>query len=136
MRKETVKKRSRILLAIIIALVLAATALIVAFGEKEPTLEINAANVSFEGTVHLWYCVGYENIEDPENIKLLVWDEDDVDHISKCTLGTEKARLSTSGYVNEDKVVGQTFDYEGLAAAEMTKNEYVRAYAEVNGKAV
>ena len=132
------KKRSRVILALIVAVVLTATALVigVAASENSPALEINGANVSFEGTVHLWYSVGYENVENPEDIKLLVWRESSVTNIDGCVLGTQNAMLNSSGDVDEEKITGKAFDYDGLAAAEMTENIYARAYLDVDGEAV
>ena len=131
-------KKIRVILAVLVALILATSALVIGVAaiDNEPALEINAANVSFESTVHLWYCVGYENIDSPEDIKLLVWRESAVTDIKNCTKGTESAVLSSVEDVNEDGLVGKAFDYDDLSAAEMTETVYARAYIELDGKVV
>ena len=126
-------KKFKVILAVLVALVIATSALVIGVAaiENEPALEINAANLSFESTVHLWYCVGYENIDNPGDIKLLVWREKDVTHIDNCVKGTESAVLNSSGNVNEDGIVGKAFDYDALNAADMTETIYARAYIEI-----
>ena len=132
------KKQTKKLLSFILAAVICLTALVICAlaSDTAPALEINGANVSFESTVHLWYSVGYKNIDNPNEINLLIWRESSVENIKNCTLGTEDASLTPTGDVNDGKVVGKTFDYGELAAAEMTENVYARAYINVDGKAV
>ena len=132
------KKQTKKLLSFILAAVISVTALVICAlaSDTAPALEINGANVSFESTVHLWYSVGYKNIDNPNEINLLIWRESSVENIKNCTLGTEDASLTPTGDVNDGKVVGKTFDYGELAAAEMTENVYARAYINVDGNAV
>lgn len=112
-------------------LVTAMLAIRVLASNTTPALEIKAANVSFEGTVHLFYAVSHDNIENPNDIKLLVWKDEQIDNINECTIENAKYVLSPSTYtVNVNGAICKTFDYEELAAAEMTKNVYVRAYVE------
>ncbi len=131
-------KKIRVILAVLVAVIIATSALVVGVAalDNEPALEIKAANVSFESTVHLWYCVGYENIDNPEDIKLLVWRENTVDHVDNCVKGTESAELSSIKDVDEDGLVGKAFEYDALSAADMTEFVYARAYTVVDGEAV
>lgn len=132
------KKRSKVLLTVVTALVVATLALTVGVlaSDNTPALEINGANVSFDSTVHLFYSVGYENVDRPEDIKLLVWHEREGIHINDLVAGTEDARLSSPGEVNEGDVYGRYFNYDGLSAAEMTTNVYARAYTVIDGETV
>ena len=132
------KKRSKVLLAVVTAILVATLALTVGVlaSDNTPTLEINGANVSFESTVHLFYSVGYDNVDAPADIELLVWKEYEGIHVDKLVSGTEDARLSSGGDVNEGTVQGRYFEYDGLSAAEMTTNVYARAYTVIDGEEV
>lgn len=93
------KKQTKKLLSFILAAVICVTALVICAlaSDTAPALEINGANVSFESTVHLWYSVGYKNIDNPNEINLLIWRESSVENIKNCTLGTEDASLTPHG---------------------------------------
>lgn len=133
------KRKSLIALIVAITLLLATTALVIGVSAagNSPALDINGANISFERSVHVFYSVGYENIDAPENIKLLVWREADDLNIKGCTLGTEDYVLTQQSYeVDEGKAWGKVFKFEELSAAEMTENIYARAYVEQDGEII
>ena len=125
------KKKLRIILCAAVALLMLAvfTVIGVMASESAPALTIEAANVSFEGTVHLYYAVSGDNIDSLDEVKLLVWKDGQIEHVDECTLENAKVVLSPSGNVSIGEEKCKTFDYDGLAAAEMTEYVYVRAYA-------
>lgn len=133
-------KRTLFTIAVSLAVLMSSLALIVFANPADdptPSLEINGANISMEDSVHLLYSVGYENIDNPENIKLLIWRYKDGFNISSCVLGTEDAVLSAlPGELDEGDAYGKVFKYTGVAAAELTEYVYARAYVEVDGKII
>ena len=124
------KKKLRIILCAAMALLIVTVFSVIGVmaSESAPTLSIKAANVSFEGTVHLYYAVCGDNIDSLDDVKLLVWKDGEIEHIDECTLENAKRTLSPSGNVSVGEDNCKTFDYDGLAAAEMTEYVYVRAY--------
>ena len=125
------KKRLIITLVLALALIIGAMAFVIGVSaeDEEPTLKINGANVSFEGSVHLIYSVGYDKIASPENIKLLVWREAEGIHADNLKKGTEKYVLSKMTNPPDNLPAGSVaFEFDEIAAAEMTENIYARAY--------
>ena len=125
--------KKRLLIPIVIALTLLVTlsAMVMAVSATSGTPELNivAANLSFEENVHLLYVVDYKNIDNPTEIKLLVFRGKDVT-AEACTLENAKATLIPTDTVDEDGVRGLVYEYSALVAAEMTEDVYVRAYVE------
>ena len=120
----------------IFALVLLATVSLfsaVALGadsSSEPSLKIEAANLSFEDSVYVLYAVSHEGIE-YDAIQMLFWTSpQDV-----YTVGTEaysKEYFATN--VNVNGQICTVFKNNELRAKNMSDNIYARAYAKIGGK--
>ncbi len=98
-------------------------------GADTPEMSIVATNLSFSDSVYIKYAVSYENIDDAENVKLLVWRDGDGEY----TLGSQDATVSADGHATVSGKYCLIFNYSDLAAKEMTDSVYVRAVYEKNG---
>ncbi len=94
-----------------------------------PEMSIVATNLSFSDSVYIKYAVSFENIDDAENVKLLVWDAPHKDY----TAGTQKVSLDSDGTATVSGKTCLVFDYRELAAKQMTDYVYARAVYEKNG---
>ncbi len=94
-----------------------------------PEMSIVAANLSFSDSVYIKYAVSFENIDDDENVKLLVWSAPHDDY----TLGTQTVSLESDGTTTVSGKECLVFDYRKLAAKQMTDYVYARAVYEKNG---
>ncbi len=123
------KKRLVITLVLVLTLLLSASALVigVAASEAQPTLKVNGGSLALENSIDMLFSVGYENINNPEDIELLVWVGDGI-HVDDCVKGSEDYSLTTKETVTGGAADGRLFRFCELAAAEMTKNVYVKAY--------
>lgn len=92
-----------------------------------PTLSIKTFNLSLENAVFMNFKVGSENVSNPANIKLLAWNQAPAEYKK----GTEDACLSSRG--TEAGTGYEIFQYNDLAAKDMTKMVYVCAYVNENG---
>ncbi len=128
------KKRLLIPIVIVLTLVisLSAMAIAVSASNGDPKLTVVGANLSFEENVHILYAVDYENIDNPANIRLLIFRGNDV-NVNNCTLAEADTAIAPSGIVEDDKngVEGLMFEYSQLNASEMTEDVYARAYYEL-----
>ena len=125
----------------ILILVLAISALIAAFSisifaidsaKSQPTLGIEAANLSFDDSVYVLYAVSHNGI-DADDVKMLFWTEAKADH-SEYLIGTESY---SKNYVDKNETVNDkscvVFENDELRAKNMADYVYARAYAEVDG---
>ena len=97
----------------------------------EPSLYIEAQNVSFRDSVYLKYAVSVENAE-AEDVTLLVWTQPEEEY----TAQNAEAALTASGTATVGGKAGcLIFEYKDLAAKQMTDEIYVRAYTEKNATA-
>ena len=121
------KKRLALTLLLVLTLIFSATAVVigVSASESEPALEVKHGALSLEDSVNMLFLVGYENISAPEDIELLIWVGDGI-HVDDCVKGNEHYSIKSSEQNTETQEA--TFRFDGLAAAEMTKNVYVKAY--------
>ncbi len=94
-----------------------------------PSLSLDYANLSFRDSICIKYAVRVENAS---GVKLLCWTTPQADYVK----GTEEKILSPLYTQNISGKKYHIFDYEGLAARQMTDQIYVRAYAKVNGEDV
>ncbi len=103
--------------------------------DPAPELRLNGANVSFLDSVHLLFSVECENVEHPENIRLLVWRGRDGIHTNDLLKGSEDHELmpmeNPPEGMTEDSIV---FSFSKIAAAEMTEDFYFRAYCVSDGE--
>ena len=106
---------------------------IFAFGtgaeENAPSLSLDYANLSFRDSITIKFAV---RAEGADGVSLLCWTAPEEDYVK----GTEDRAITVS---TTETIEGQdylVFDYNGLAAKQMTDTVYVRAYAVVDGKAV
>ncbi|MBQ8402877.1 MAG: leucine-rich repeat domain-containing protein [Clostridia bacterium] len=128
--------KKKILIAL---LVVAVCVCAFAFGvtaSDAPSLTVAKASLSLEEAVYVNFKVSFEGIaeENAKNIKLLVWEgaEEGVDY-TKATKDTAGAvTLSVAATQTIDNVVYECFQYTGVAAKEMGKTLYARAYYEVD----
>lgn len=124
--------KQRKILAIVITLLLilgvfAATAFA---AEPTPTLSIKANTLELNNAVFMNFKVQSQNISDSDDVKLLVWESAPAEYVK----GTESAVLDCHHI--EESTGRLVFQYDNLAAKDMTKVVYVRAYAVVDGKEV
>jgi len=100
--------------------------------EGAPTLDIGYCNLSFRDNVCIKYAVSADGVESPsKNVKLLIW----TSPRSEYTIGTEACALTSSEIQTISGKDHLVFDYEELAAKQMTDVIYARAYTEVGGAA-
>ena len=130
------KKAKRLLslaLGLIMILCLAVAMSTTLAAEGEPSLGINYCNLSFNDNIYIKYAVYPENITAPtQSVKLLIWSEPQDEYV----LGTEDKVLTSVGTQSISGKTHVIFDYEDLAAKQMTDVVYARAYAEVDGEIV
>ncbi len=100
--------------------------------DNDPVLDLTGANLVFKERVHILFAVNVENAN-ANDVELLIF-RGKV-NVKDCLKGNEARSLRTSGAtVNEGSVKGYVFEYDDLAAAEMTEDIYARAYYTVDGK--
>lgn len=100
---------------------------------SDPTLEITGANLVFSERVYILWAIDSENIENKNDIELLIFRGADI-KADECIKGKETASVRSNGNtVDEDGVNGLVFEYQDVAAAEMTENIYARAYYTCDG---
>ena len=99
---------------------------------ETPALTVVANNVSYSDSVYILYAIGNSGFDRTQHqIQMLFWDEPQVDY----AVGTETYAVTTN---DTSTVKGQNcliFYSDGLAAKEMTKDVFARAYVEVGGTA-
>ncbi len=95
-----------------------------------PKIEIYKNNISYSSEIYILYAVSYEDINIKDNeIELLFFDELQEEYIKGHESSFAKVeKISTIGNVN-----CAIFYSKGLAAKEMTKDIYARAYVSING---
>ncbi len=127
------KAFTKILLVALVLAMLLAVPFAVSASASEPALKIEAANLSFVDSISILYAVSGENV-DMTDVKLLVWTEPktSADEYSK---GTEAYMLESTRIENVGGKSCKVFDYDKLAAKNMTDAVYARAYVEVGGTA-
>lgn len=128
------KKLTKIILLLLALSLTLAVPFAVSASESEPSLKIEAANLSFEDSVYPVFAVSSKDV-DASSIKLLVWTSPKTSE-SEYIKGTEAAELTSYADETIDGVPCKKFKYTKLYAKNMTDDIYVRAYAEVDGEAV
>ena len=135
-KEQTMKKTKRLLslaLGLIMILCLAVAMSTTLAAEGEPSLGINYCNLSFNDNIYIKYAVYPENITAPtQSVKLLIWSEPQDEYV----LGTEDKILTSVGTQSISDKTHVIFNYEDLAAKQMTDVVYARAYTEVDGEIV
>lgn len=125
--KKTVK------IIALILLVLSVTALsVLGAGVAEPSLEIEATNLSFVDSISILYAVSSRNV-DPEGVKLLVWSAP-MSSVEEYVKGTEDYVIDSHREETVGGRICRIFDYDKLGAHQMTDAVYARAYVEVGNK--
>ena len=122
------KKRILVTLTLVLALLLSLSALVIGASASgsEPQLKVESGALALEDSVEMLFLVSYDGVA-PEDVELLIWTGSDV-KIAECVKGTEERTLTSQEYNTNTKQI--VFRFKGLAAAEMTKNVYVKVYAE------
>ena len=125
--------KRKILIAVVaaitvIASLLAITVISASADTPAPTLSIKSNTLELKNAVFMNFKVLAENVEDTSDVSLLVWHEAP----EKYEKGTENAVLSSIR--TEDDTGYLVFQYNDLAAKDMTKIIYVCAYVEADGE--
>ena len=92
-----------------------------------PSISIVKNTLELDSAVFMNFKVKSTNIENPDDIKLLVWEN----YPGEFTISTADAILTSMN--TEDGTGYHVFQYNNLAAKDMTKFVYARAYVEVDG---
>lgn len=130
------KKRIVVFIAALMALMftLGFSALTVSAEESSPSVSIEKFNLAFENDTHLKYAVKFTGIDDSEinynNIGMLYW----TDYDGGFTPGTENYSSKTTGYTMIDEEKYYAFEYDNLAAKQLTDYVYSIAYLEYGGE--
>jgi len=125
-----VKKKAllfTVCITVLVVLALSITVFATANENSEPTLKIAKNSLELQNAVFMNFKVESANIDNTSDIKLLVWESAPAEY-SKDTASATLSSLHTeedTGYI--------VFQYDDLAAKDMTKQIYVCAYANVDG---
>lgn len=114
-------------IAVLVVLALSITVFATANENSEPTLKIAKNSLELQNAVFMNFKVESSNIDNTSDICLLVWESAPAEY-SKDTASATLSSLHTeedTGYI--------VFQYDDLAAKDMTKQIYVCAYANVDG---
>lgn len=96
------------------------------------SLAIESNNVAYADSVYILYAVSNEGFDRKDyDVKLLFWTELQDEYV----YGTHEYEGQNKGKVNVNDKSCLVFYSNGLAAKEMTKDVYSRAYVEINGNA-
>lgn len=125
------KKKLKILCGIFVIVLIIGTITVAAFAttteEQSAELSIESFSLSLENAVYMNFNVKSQNVSTPANIKILAWDAPPAAYEK----GTEDVCLSSTG---TDEITGyEVFQYDELAAKDMTKMIYICAYINQNG---
>lgn len=125
-------KKKLLMLALMLAALCALTCTLALAADtpEEPTLKIEAANLSFEDSTYILYAISHDGIP-YDSIQMLFWTEPQDEY----TIGTES--YSKDYFATNVNVSGQNctvFKNNELRAKNMADNVYARAYAKVGGK--
>ncbi|MBO5416901.1 MAG: hypothetical protein J6A83_09780 [Clostridia bacterium] len=120
------KKRIVLFTALVLVAVMLAAVIVAVGAESEkPEMSIDYCALSFQSTV----CIKYAVASNVEDINLLIWNEPQ----SEYTVGTQDETLTTVGSQTIDGKNYIVFDYDGLAAKQMTDDVYAVAYTRAGG---
>ncbi len=123
------KKRIILIFGLLIITIVSVLAVTV-FADTEnedPTLTIKSNTLELENAVFMNYKIDANGIEDESCVKLLVWESAPAEYTK------ESAEGELSSIRTEEDTGYLVFQYDDLAAKDMTKFVYVCAYAEVDG---
>lgn len=126
-------KKRRLLLMIGIILSVVCIFVITAFAtaeEETPSLSIARNTLELKNAVFMNFKVESENIDDTTNIKLLVWEELPAEYTK------DTADVALSAIRMEEDTDYLVFQYDDLAAKDMTKIIYACAYASIDGEEI
>ncbi|MBQ7291214.1 MAG: hypothetical protein IJW76_05810, partial [Clostridia bacterium] len=132
------KKKSLIAIVLVMLLVLSIFAFATETTETTSTLKIAAQTLSLEEDVRVNFYVSFSEDITPSEIKLLVWEgaTENTDY-TKATKDTAGAvTLSVADTREIDGTEYKLFQYCDLAAKEMGKTLYARAYYEVDANTI
>ncbi|MBQ7347979.1 MAG: hypothetical protein IJW55_08480 [Clostridia bacterium] len=126
------KKLLFVLLAVAVLIAAFAIGVFATAETASPTLSIKKASLSLEEDVRVNFKVAFEGLNETEaaNVKLLVWKgaDEGVDYTQATVDTAGAAVLSVAEAQTIDGVVYQCFQYKDIAAKEMGKTLYARAY--------
>lgn len=98
---------------------------------ENPTVTIEANNLSYADSIYILYAVSNDGFDRlAYKIKMLVWEEAQEEYV----LGTETYVVNSNQSTNVKGKNCLIFYSDGLAAKEMTKDIYARAYVEIDGE--
>lgn len=123
------KKRIILIFGLLIITIVSVLAVTV-FADTEnedPTLTIKSNTLELENAVFMNYKIDANGIEDESCVKLLVWESAPAEYTK------ESAEGELSSIRTEEDTGYLVFQYDDLAAKDMTKFVYVCAYAEIDG---
>ena len=121
------KKRSIVLLSVLVLIVGLFSIFAVMSGATTPSPEISIpyCNLSFRDSV----CIKYAVKSNVSDVKILIWTAPEKEY----TVGTHDSEITEYYEEDIDGVMHKIFDYTELAAKQMTDVVYARAYAKVGG---
>ena len=124
-RKKTMKKRIVLFTSLVVAILMLSALIAVGAQSEKPEMIIDYCALSFNSTV----CIKYAVASNVSDVKLLIWNEPQTEY----KVGTQDAILTTVGDQTIDGKKYIVFDYDGLAAKQMTDDVYAVAYAQAGG---
>ncbi len=98
---------------------------------ENPTVTIEANNLSYADSMYILYAVSNNGFDRTEHkIKILLWEEVQEEY----AVGTETYAVTSNQSASIKGKNCLVFYSDGLAAKEMTKDIYARAYVEIDGE--
>ncbi len=130
------KKRFKILIAVLICAVAVTVGAFAVFGDSEPSASVVSYNLTFSDTVDISYAVHFENVPDGAETGILSWDSpqssytiDSYNAANAVKAGSSKKITEYKSTVNFSSVgLCYVYDYTGIAAKEMNDDIYTVAY--------
>ena len=121
------KKRSIVLLSVLVLIVGLFSIFAVMTGATTPSPEISIpyCNLSFRDSV----CIKYAVKSNVSDVKILIWTAFEKEY----TVGTQDSEITEYYEEDIDGVTHKIFDYTELAAKQMTDVVYARAYSRADG---
>lgn len=126
------KKRNLLFIVFTVVAIICISAITVfaTTSDSAPALSIARNTLELKNAVFMNFKVSSENIDDTSAIKLLVWEEPPTEY-------TKDTAVSTLSSIRTESDTGYiVFQYDDLAAKDMTKIIYACAYAEIDGEEI
>ena len=99
--------------------------------EAAPALRIAYKNLSYSSEIYSVYAVSYEDVDAPQNIKMLFWNDYRNDGYLQ---GTEDYRVSIKRTEEINGAAHAVFYSRGVAPKNLVDAQYCRAYIQIDGQ--